>query len=338
MKQDGQKATLADLGHYLVAACLRPSPGERVLVRWYEGQGGLFRALAQGLRHAGALVEEIERGSEWCTGRDAKDLGDDWLPGPESPYERIVTCGPPPDVHRPKGISAEAWNQGHRIGYENLMERVRQGALTALIDWPMRARGDHSRSAVRRIYAAALAIDYRALASRNAALCAQLEGAKEIRLTCPKGSDLTLSVANRPWVPECCNHGDGSVVYLPGGEIYCACVETSAEGLIVFSDGKDYGRAYLEGGRIKKVLNSDWTILEGHSCGEIGIGTNPNAPSEQIGSISEKAIGSAHLGIGSNDFLGGTTSEGIHIDLVIEEPDIWVDGVKIDLSVLRTLE
>ena len=144
-----KKATLADLGRYLVESCLRPQEGERVLVRWYEGQAGLFRAIAQGLREAGALVSEVERGAAWCAGRDAASLGHDWLPGPSSDRQRVVTCGPPPDVHRPEGISAEAWNQGHRIGYENLMRRVEAGALTALVDWPMRARGRHSKAAVR---------------------------------------------------------------------------------------------------------------------------------------------------------------------------------------------
>ena len=74
------------------------------------------------------------------------------------------------------------------------------------------------------------------------------------------------------------------------------------------------------------------TILVGHSVGELGLGTNPNAPREQLGSISEKAIGTAHLGIGSNDFLGGTTSEGIHIDLIVEDPSMWLDGQPVELS------
>jgi len=323
---------LADLGRYLVEACLRPEPGERVLVRWYEGQAGLFRALADGLRLAGAEVTEVERGSAWCAEHGAQDLGDDWLPGPESPHGRVVTCGPPPDVHRPEGISAATWNDGHRIGYENLARRVQAGALTALVDWPMRARGGYSKGAVRRLYAAALAVDYDALAARNAALCRRMAAAKQVRLRCPHGTDLELTVAGRPWMSESCNHTDGPVVYLPGGEIYSACVETSAEGVIVFNDGNHRGTAHVTGGRVTRVVDSDWTVLVGHSVGELGIGTNPNAPREQLGSISEKAVGTAHLGIGSNDFLGGTTSEGIHIDLIVEDPVMWLDDHPVDLS------
>ena len=331
-----QGATLADLGRYLVESCFKPRIGEAVLVRWYEGQAGLFRAIAQGLREAGAEVREVERGSEWCRGREPQALGDDWLPGPQS-GERVITCGPPPDVHRPEGISAEAWNLGHRLGYENLMRRVDAGALTGLVDWPMRARGAHSRAAVRRLYAAAMAIDYGALSARNLALCARMEGAKEVRLTCSRGTDLTLSVAGRPWVSESCNHSDGPVIYLPGGEIYSACVETSAEGVIVFNDGAHYGRAEVRGGRVSRIHDSDWTLLEGHSIGELGLGTNPNAPKEQLGSVSEKAIGTAHLGIGSNDFLGGTTSEGIHIDVIVEAPQVWLDGRPVDISDIEAL-
>jgi leucyl aminopeptidase (aminopeptidase T) len=332
LKDTTSEATLADLGRYLVEACLRPAPDERILVRWYEGQAGLFKALAQGIREVGAEVTEIERGAAWCAGRDAQSLGDDWLPGPEGGFDRVVTCGPPPDVHRPDGISAEAWNSGHRLGYENLTRRVQTGALTALVDWPMRARGGYSRGAVRRLYAAALAIDYQALAVRNSALCQRMAAAHHVRLRCPHGTDLTLTVAGRPWMAESCNHTDGAVVYLPGGEIYSACVETSAEGVIVFNDGQHRGTAYVADGRVTQVVNSDWTVLTGHSVGELGLGTNPNAPREQLGSISEKAIGTAHLGIGSNDFLGGTTSEGIHIDLIVEDPSMWLDGLPVDLT------
>lgn len=330
-------ATLADLGRYLVHACLRPVPNERVLVRWYKGQGGLFRALALGLRDAGALVEEIERGSAWCAGRDAETLGNDWLPGPDAPYDRVVTCGPPPDVHRPEGISASAWNHGHRLGYENLTRRVQAQVPTALIDWPMRPRGRHSLGAVRRLYAAALAVDYDALAARNIALNRRLAGGNRIRVRCPRGTDFILEIGDRPWFPESCNHTDGPVVYLPGGEVYSPCVETSASGRVVFNDGQHYGTATIAEGRIVTVENSDWTVLIGHSVGELGIGTNPHAPREQLGSISEKAIGTAHIGVGSNDFLGGTTSEGIHIDLVIDDPTLELDGRPIDLTDIAEL-
>jgi leucyl aminopeptidase (aminopeptidase T) len=330
-------ATLADLGRYLVHACLRPSEGERVLVRWYEGQSGLFRALALGLREAGAEVVEVARGSAWCTDRGAAELGDDWLPGPEAAYDRIVTCGPPPDVHRPEGVSAETWNQGHRLGYENLARRVAAEVPTALVDWPLRPRGRHSLGGVRRLYAAALAVDYVALAARNAALTARLDGATSVRMRCPHGTDLEVAVGGRPWMPESCNHTDGPVVYLPGGEVYSACVETSAQGQIVFNDGQHHGTAIVVDGRVTEILNSDWTVLVGHSVGELGIGTNPHAPREQLGSISEKAIGTGHLGIGSNDFLGGTTNEGIHIDLIVDDPEVSLDGEPVELSDLGAI-
>ena len=138
-------------------------------------------------------------------------------------------------------------------------------------------------------------------------------------------------------MPESCNHTDGPVVYLPGGEVYSACIETSAVGRIVFNDGNHRGTALVADGRVTEVLDSDWTNLIGHSVGEVGLGTNPQAPREQLGSISEKAIGTAHLGIGSNDFLGGTTSEGLHIDLFVDDPELWLDGQPVDLTDIADL-
>lgn len=329
-------ATLGDLALYLVGACLRPTEGERVLVRWYPGQGGLFEGLAAALAEAGAVVTAVERGADWLSACSAAELGDDWLPPPSAPYDRVVTASPPADVDRPDGVSEQVWNEGHRHGYGNLGLRVTAAAPTALLDWPLHARGGLSRGQVRRLYAQAMAIDYDALARRNAELVRRMEqpGPGPVRVRCPRGTDLVLSVEGRPWRLESCNHTDGPVVYLPGGEIYSACVETSAEGVIVFNDGRRYGRATVSAGRILRIEDSDWAgDLDGLSVGELGLGTNPRAPYQQLGTVTEKAIGTAHIGVGANFFLGGEVSdEHTHIDLVIDEPQVSVAGVPVDIT------
>ena len=154
-------------------------------------------------------------------------------------------------------------------------------------------------------------------------------------MRCPHGTALRLSVEGRPWRPESCNHDDGPVVYLPGGEVYSACIESSAQGVIVFNDGSNRGRAYVEDGRLVRVENSEWQELVGLSVGEIGIGTNPRAPREQLGSVTEKAIDTLHFGVGSNDFLGGETNEGLHIDLVVDDPEVRVNGRLVDISIFE---
>jgi len=59
---------------------------------------------------------------------------------------------------------------------------------------------------------------------------------------------------------------------------------------------------------------------------EIGIGTNDKA--EIIGStiIDEKAYGTAHVAIGSNNWFGGSNKTIVHYDQVFKNPRIKIDG------------
>ena len=64
----------------------------------------------------------------------------------------------------------------------------------------------------------------------------------------------------------------------------------------------------------------------GRQLAELGIGTNPAATLS--GSIleDEKVIGTAHLAFGSNVSFGGVNAASVHIDGVLLEPTIQVDG------------
>ncbi|MDV7390729.1 aminopeptidase, partial [Arthrospira platensis SPKY1] len=77
-----------------------------------------------------------------------------------------------------------------------------------------------------------LDVDYRRMRLRESLMLDLLQGACRLRLTSGLGTDLTVDVAGRPFIsdlkaqPNCC-------VNLPCGEIYCAPVEGSAEGVLV---------------------------------------------------------------------------------------------------------
>tara|TARA_Y100000031_G_C8216023_1_gene383371 strand:+ start:521 stop:1594 length:1074 start_codon:yes stop_codon:yes gene_type:complete len=59
---------------------------------------------------------------------------------------------------------------------------------------------------------------------------------------------------------------------------------------------------------------------------ELGIGINPNA--KLIGStiIDEKVLGTCHIAIGSNKWFGGDIKTIVHLDQVMNNPEIYVDG------------
>ena len=63
---------------------------------------------------------------------------------------------------------------------------------------------------------------------------------------------------------------------------------------------------------------------------EFGIGLNHKA--NIIGStlIDEKTLGTAHIGIGSNYWFGGSIYAIIHLDQIFRAPEIEVDGKKLE--------
>ena len=62
---------------------------------------------------------------------------------------------------------------------------------------------------------------------------------------------------------------------------------------------------------------------------EIGIGLNPNA--KLCGSMleDEGCAGTAHVGIGANSTIGGQNQVPFHLDHIIREVSIELDGVPI---------
>jgi len=65
--------------------------------------------------------------------------------------------------------------------------------------------------------------------------------------------------------------------------------------------------------------------------GELGIGINPNASIVGATIIDEKTYGTAHVGIGSNYWFGGTIYAIIHYDQIIRNPSITVDDKPLNI-------
>ncbi|WP_422447378.1 aminopeptidase [Thermoanaerobacterium sp. DL9XJH110] len=128
---------------------------------------------------------------------------------------------------------------------------------------------------------------------------------------------------------------------LPSGEAYIAPVEGSAEGKILV-DGSIVGLGRLKSPillEIRKGLLMDargdgakeWLEMLGSSdaarnVAEFGIGTNPNAVLSGNILEDEKILGTIHVAFGSNNTFGGRVSAGVHLDAVVMNPTIYIDG------------
>ncbi len=144
---------------------------------------------------------------------------------------------------------------------------------------------------------------------------------------------------------------DGAWGNTPSGETYIAPMEGSAEGSVCVT-GSVPGRVltpseafvvHFEQGRVRRIepernpavqwlehtqfqrakaqRDRNWGVLA-----EIGVGLNPGVENLTGNPLHDaKAAGTVHIGLGTNNFMGGRTKASIHCDLVIRRPILAVD-------------
>ena len=184
--------------------------------------------------------------------------------------------------------------------------------------------------------------DYSSLDATARDLINRLEGAVCLKVTAPGGTEMTIDVTDRPFSTDTAIP-DGSAGNLPCGEIWCAPVESNANGVLV-CDGSigDLGRVpapvtlVVNNGKVTSVMCQDpdfraevETLLEYDAgagiIGEFGIGINPAA--SVIGNLleDEKAAGTAHIAFGNNmGMKGGRNASRTHQDFLFTDPTVTV--------------
>jgi leucyl aminopeptidase (aminopeptidase T) len=185
--------------------------------------------------------------------------------------------------------------------------------------------------------------DLEELRRRGWAICERLNGASEARITCRHGSDLRLGIEGRLSIVDAGELGNrGAFGNLPCGEGFIAPVEGTAEGTLVV-DGSIAEVGLLDtptsltirGGHLTDVTGSDGAALmelltvhgpDGTNLAELGIGTNEEAI--LTGNIleDEKILGTAHVAFGASAAIGGTVQVPVHLDCVLLEPTVEIDG------------
>jgi leucyl aminopeptidase (aminopeptidase T) len=186
--------------------------------------------------------------------------------------------------------------------------------------------------------------DMAMLRRRGASVAAALRSGEEAQITCPHGSDLRLGLKDRiPIADAGVLTAPGAFGNLPCGEAFVSPV--SGEGTLVV-DGSIAGvgkvetpvELTVEDGHLVDATGPEGETLmelltkhgpDGTNIAELGIGTNEEAM--LTGNIleDEKILGTAHVAFGASAAIGGGVQVPVHLDCVLVEPTVEVDGTTI---------
>ena len=168
----------------------------------------------------------------------------------------------------------------------------------------------------------------------------RLRSAGQVHLTSSSGTDLTFSVGGREWIAEdtgLCSRR-GAFTTLPAGELIVAPVESSADGRVVADVYFDEPliepvTATLREGHATKIVGASKAVhamnlggREARTLGRFGFGLNPQARASGTHVEAEKALGCASLGFGDNVAFGGRIACGVHVEAILSEVSVEVDG------------
>jgi len=184
--------------------------------------------------------------------------------------------------------------------------------------------------------------DYEKVAENAYSLISKFKNAKNVHITAPGGTDMTLDIENRGFDSDV-KIKSGTFGNLPAGEIWCAPVENKANGIIV-TDGSigDVGqvkkplRIEVKDGKIVSLQSDDSGLVEkikkltsvdkmASVIGELGIGLNPNARITGNLLEDEKAGKTAHIAFGNNEEMpNGKNNSKTHRDFLFYKPTLKV--------------
>ncbi len=202
------------------------------------------------------------------------------------------------------------------------------------------ARGATMPGVTEDMLGRVMAVDFDTMAARSGAVAAALDSATAAHVTCPRGTDLRLALDGRAAISD-----DGALTTpgafgnLPCGEGFVA--PAYGEGIVVAASLAALGlsdepaRLTVAEGRLVAAdggLGPQFIELllahgvPGTNLAELGVGTNDRA--RLTGNVleDEKILGTVHVAFGASAAIGGTVSVPIHLDVVIVDASLEVDG------------
>ncbi|RMF54939.1 hypothetical protein D6745_03700 [Candidatus Woesearchaeota archaeon] len=195
-------------------------------------------------------------------------------------------------------------------------------------------------------------VDYKEMRKTGNTLKKIFTNAHELHITSPSGTDLYFNVKG---MKAKANNGDyqkvGTGGNIPCGETYIPPRGKKVYGKVVIDGSmrtksgttllKSPIKMKIEEGEVVSIKGEKARLLEStlkwaytkakhpwgiRRIGEFGLGFNPNADIIGPTVVNEKALGTAHVAIGSNAWFGGSIYAIIHLDQVFRNPKVFADG------------
>jgi aminopeptidase len=351
------------LAQILVRYSTRIGEGDVCVIQSTTTAEVLVQAVYEEVLRAGGLpiVQLTTEGAQAAFYELASDEQLDWVPPPsrwvaEQADARIAIMA---DVNARELSQTDPKKQARvSKARQDLMETsMRRSAAGehhwALTLFPTHAYASEAGMSLRDYedfyYAACLATDgepvtaWERQADEVKRLAEWIEGREEVRVTAP-GTDITLGVAGRHWIPCYGEHN------MPDGEFFTGPVEDAVNGEISFSFPASYGGRTVSGMRLRfedgKVVDAsaeqgEELLVEmldtddgARRLGEIGIGTNYGiATGTKEILLDEKIGGTVHMAVGmSYPETGGSNNSAVHWDMVCDlraGGALVVDGVEL---------
>jgi aminopeptidase len=256
----------------------------------------------------------------------------------------IITVYSPESAHEGADLSDERQAASQEMLAPLRARTMAMSVPWVIAEWPVQSLADEAGMPLEEyeqfVFDAVL-LDWDAEGERMRRIAAVFDAGREVRIE-GAGTDLTLSVEGRT------GSVDDGHLNMPGGEVFYAPVEDSANGVVEFREfpAVYYGtevegaRLVFENGRVVDATarsNEGFLVQtldtdEGaRGLGELGIGCNPGIQRfmKNVG-FDEKIDGTIHLAVGSSyTFIGGRNKSSIHWDIVKDlrsEGRIHVDG------------
>ena len=186
--------------------------------------------------------------------------------------------------------------------------------------------------------------DYKALHADGVRLRDIWSAGRIMRITSDAGTDIIAPIAHDDVLVECgYATAPGTSAAFSDGEVSSRPLEGMAQGIFVIDGpGAVIGlpetpiAVHVADGAVTDIVGNSAqadhlrqilaTVQNAGNIAEFGIGLNPACRRNGKFEEEKKRRGQVHIAIGDNIVFGGTTHSAVHLDLVITDPTVTLDG------------